>query len=362
MAKQKIPATQRGAERATEPGRYRFDRGLYLNVTRGPGDSVRKSWVQCLTLPDGTRATRGLGPLHDVTVEDAIHLAHQNRRAVRIEKRDPFTRRRKQPPAPTFAEAAEAVMRNRAPNWTGRTGQDQRKALEKYAMPKLGDMRVNVIRARHVQAVLASIWTDKPAVARRVRSLIREALDWAVAHDHCTDNPAGPSLDSVLPKANGRKVEHVRAVPHEEVRDALRTVEASRAAMATKLSLTFLVHTAARNAEVREARWDEFEVDFVQRTGTWTIPASRTKMDREHKVPLSVQAVAIIEQARQARGRGRPGLVFATRRGEPVSETTFVRLLNGLRIDGTAHGFRSSFSSWCADNDKSEDLREAALV
>ena len=112
--------------------------------------------------------------------------------------------------------------------------------------------------------------------------------------------------------------------------------------------------------EVRGARWSEIEIDAIEREGVWTIPASRMKKDREQRVPLSVQAVGILDRAR-ALQRGRRELVFDTGRGE-INVTTWIKLLQGLKIDAVPHGFRSSFSSWCGDTAQNEDLREAALA
>ena len=299
-----------------------------------------------------------------MTVEEAVDLAIDNRRAMR-KGDNPFPdRRRKLDLVPTFGDVAKIVLGNNAARWKTRTRWDREQALETHALPKLGALPVNAIRSQDVEAVLVPIWTERPVVARRLRGLIKEVLGWAVAREHRTDNPAGEALDSVLPKSNARATKGMRALDHDAVGAALQTVHDSHAAMATRLAFAFLVHTAGRSGEVRGARWSEIEIDAIQRTGIWTIPASRTKMAREHRVPLSVQAVAILDRARALR-RGRRELVFDTGRdgaGAVINVTTLVKLLQGLKIDAVPHGFRSSFSSWCGDTAQNEDLREAALA
>ena len=362
MAKQKIPATQRAAERVTEPGRYRFDRGLYLNVTANPETgSVRKSWVQCLTLPDGTAATRGVGSLADRTVQQAIAKAHEHRQAV-LDGRDPFADRKRNRAAaramPTFGEVAETIIARDAPKWKGRTEQNRRQMLADYVLPTLGAMRINAIQIEDVAKVLEPLVTEHPGVATRARGLIRTALAWAVVHKHRTDNPADPeNLKVVLPKRNGRE-KHKRFVAHAEVREAVRTINASGAALATKLALEFVIHTAARRDEVRLARWSEFDLD----ARVWSIPAERMKMDRDQRVPLSDQAMAIIERAMARRRPGRNPYVFDSGSGKPIGTSTMLKVMERLELDGSVHGFRSSFSSWCADNGEDSDLREASLA
>ena len=132
-------------------------------------------------------------------------------------------------------------------------------------------------------------------------------MKWAIAQGHRLDNPAGEVLGQVL----GRQPEirHHRALPYEEIPDALRTVWESNAAEVSKLAFEFLVLTAARSGEVRLARWNE--MDLVERL--WTIPAERMKMAREHRVPLSGRTLEILARARSRTG-GSPSLVFPNAR------------------------------------------------
>ena len=355
-----FPTTQRYAERVEDPGMYRFGQGLFLRATVNKHTgSLRKSWIQRVVL-DGRRTDKGLGSLESLNVQDAIDLAYGNRRALRRGD-DPFADRRRHvaPKVPTFAEVVAIVIKARAVNWSGRTRHDREEAVNRYAIPKLGNKRIDAIRPQDIEAVLKPIWTKLPVAARCVRTLLNSALDWAVTHEHRTGNPTD-SVVRRLPKPNKRQPKnHMRSLPHAEVGAAIPAIYGTRAAMVTKLALEFLIHTACRSGEVRGARWDEID----EATATWTIPADRMKMGREQRVPLSAQAGNVLRRARALHRKPGPlTFVFDTGRGKPINVTTLPKLMGSAGIAAVPHGFRSSFSSWCADDGKPEDLREAALA
>ena len=136
-----------------------------------------------------------------------------------------------------------------------------------------------------------------------------------------------------------------------------QTVLASRARPVVKLAFEFLVLTAARSGEVSGAVWTEMD----RNEGVWTIPAPRTKGNREHRVPLCCRALEVLEEAR-AIGRGSP-LVFPSRGGKPFAPTTLSELLRELKIAAVPHGFRSSFRDWAAEEtDHPREVAEAALA
>ena len=170
------------------------------------------------------------------------------------------------------------------------------------------------------------------------------------------DNPAGDALGQALGRQQN-VVQHMRALPHGAVADALTTVRASRASVTTKQAFEFLVLTAARSGEVRLATWDEMDLE----AGVWAIPAARMKAKREHRVPLSGQALAILHDV-QRRSDG-TGLVFRSRRGKPLSTVTLSKLIKGLGIAAVPHGFRSSFRDWAAEQTNTpREVIEAALA
>ena len=139
-----------------------------------------------------------------------------------------------------------------------------------------------------VLRILSPIWSTKHETARRLRHRVSAVMKWAVAEGHRGDNPAGDAIGAALPRGSGR-VEHHKAQPHAE---ALEKVQASEAALATKLCICFLVLTACRSGEVRGARWNEIDLEAA----VWTIPGDRTKTGKPHRVPLSSAALGVLAE------------------------------------------------------------------
>ncbi|MCY3745085.1 MAG: site-specific integrase, partial [Acidobacteria bacterium] len=150
---------------------------------------------------------------------------------------------------------------------------------------------------------------------------------------------------------------HHRALPYAEVAGAIETVRESGAYPATVLAFEFLVLTACRGSEVRGARWDEIDIEARD----WRIPAERMKTGREHRVPLSDRALAVLEEA-QALADG-SGLVFPSPRGRRLSDATITKMVRDLGIGAVPHGFRSSFRDWAAERtDAPREVCELALA
>ena len=216
-------------------------------------------------------------------------------------------------------------------------------------------MPVDAIAGADVMAVLLPIWFTKRNTARNVRQRIGAVMKWAVAQGHRPDNPAGDALSAALPNNTGPRC-HQRALPHAEVGDALLRVRASGANPGTVLAFEFLVLTAARSGEVRNARWEEFGLEGA----VWTIPAERMKAGREHRVPLSARALGVLDEARRLPGAG---TVFPSPTGRTQPHHYMARLLRELEIDAVPHGFRSSFRDWAAEcTDAPREVCELALA
>lgn len=204
--------------------------------------------------------------------------------------------------------------------------------------------------------VLTPIWTQKPETARRVRQRIGTVLKWAVAQGWRQDNPAD-SITQALPKVGKTQV-HRKSLPYTDIANCLAAVRQSRAMTSTKLALEFLVLTAARSGEVRGAVWDEINLD----SKLWVIPASRMKAKRAHRVPLSLPAVTILQEAR-AFGDGSNIVFPGTRYGVPLSDMTLSKLVKELGFDADVHGFRTSFRTWVQEQtDFQREVAEAALA
>ena len=342
-------------KRITTPGRYGDGWGGYglsLLVKPAKRGGLSKTWSQRLTI-HGQQRQFGLGSYPVVTLGRAREKALTNRRAVE-QGRDP-----KMPPVPTFRQAAEAVIANERMGWKAGSRSEAiwRASLTEYAFPRLGRKPVNRITATDILAVLKPIWNTKRATAKKLRGRIGKAMKWTIANGYRTDNPAGDALTAALPR-NGHRTTHQRALPHAEVPAAVAKIRAaSRAMPSARLCLEFVILTATRAGEAIGARWDEIDTDRA----IWTIPANRTKMGREHRVPLSPHALALLTEARRNAGRSR--LIFPGKTGGEMSNTTLSKLTRRLKLAAVPHGFRSSFRSWVAATGIApREVGEAALA
>ena len=329
---------------ATATGRaaklYGDGDGLYLRVA----PTGARSWIQRIVV-HGKRRTLGLGPFPLVSLAEAREASFELRRTVR-RGGDPIAERRARDVL-TFEAAALATYETLRPRWRDlKTAKNWLQGMEKRAFPALGAMPVDRIGREDVLRVLTPIWTSRPEVARKLRQRIRATFEWAQAHGHCTDNPAGEGINGALPSMPSVKA-HFRSLPYTEVAAALDVIDASTARGPAKLALRFVGLTAARSGEVREARWSEIDME----ARLWTVPGSRMKTGAEHRVPLSDAALAVLEDARALAGRS--ALVFpsALRPGRPMSDMTLTKVLrdNGLADRATVHGFRASFRSWASE-------------
>jgi len=225
-----------------------------------------------------------------------------------------------------------------------------------YAFPRLGKLPVSEITSADVLETLTPIWHARPKVARSIRLRIRAVLEWAVAMDWRGDNPCDRLLPVLGPQHD--VVTHRKALPHGEVAAAIAKVRAAKPGKVDTLAFEFLVLTAARGGEVRGAVWSEIDQD----AGVWTIPASRTKTAKEHRVPLSGRALEVLDGARQL-GDGSSPIVFVNERGKPLTRKRPGRLLVSCGISAVPHGFRSSFRDWAAEKtDHPREVVEAALA
>ena len=316
----------------------------------------RAAWAQRVVLKDGKRHDLGLGPWPVVSLAKARQRAFANRVAI-ADGRDPLAEKRRTK-TPTFQQAVERVIAIHGEAWKdgGKTAKLWRATLREYAFPTIGEKSIDEITTSDVLAVLAPIWVKKHETARKVRRRIGTVLKWAVARGYRQDNPAGEAITAALPK-RPKLVRHMPAVPHAEVAGAIAAVRASGAWLATKLAFEYLVLTAARSGEVRLATWDEIDTD----KRVWTVPAARTKISREHRVPLCGRTVEILNEAR-ALSDG-VGLVFPSARGKALSDMTLSKLIKEQGIAAVPHGFRSSFRDWAGERtDYSREVIEAALA
>ena len=339
-----------------EAGRYCDGNGLYLEVD----PTGARRWVQRLVVR-GKPRTLGLGGFALVSLAEAREAALANRRLARSGP-DPLAARRRARSMPTLEEAAAVVLEQKRGGWRNeKHGKDWPTSLRLYVFPQLGAKPVSEITSADLLQVLAPIWHAKPETARRVRQRIGAVMKWAIAMEHRADNPAGEALGEAL----GRQrdvVRHMPALPHAEVAAAVEAVRASGTWVGTKLAFEYLVLTAARSAEVRLSAWNEIDLG----AGVWTVPGSRMKAKRPHRVALSGRAVEIVEEAKALRTEtASPGsaLVFPSRRGKPLSNMTLSKLVKEQGIAAVPHGFRSSFRDWASERtNHPREVVEAALA
>ncbi len=336
-----------------QPGRYgdgRGGHGLTILVKRRKNGRLSKTWAQRIRI-HGKETNLGLGSYPAVTLAEARRRALRNRQAIE-EGRNPREDR-----IPNFNAAVETVIALHSTKWKpgGLTEKHWRSSLNTYAHPKLGNKRVDRITSRDVLACLSPIWTSKPETARKVRRRIAAVMKWAIAQGYREDNPADDRIPAALGN-NRTPPQHARSLHHSQVSAAIRTIENTRAHWATIAAFKLLTLTAARSGEVRNATWDEIDLN----TQVWTIPARRTKTGRRLRIPLSTAAIDILNQVHH-RTNG-VGLVFPTARGNVMSDATMSKLCKENNIGCVPHGMRSSFRDWCSDTGTPREIAEQALA
>lgn len=359
MAEAREPNPRNGRRRLSaafvrtvkHPGRYHDGDGLFLQVDA----TGAKRWVQRLVVR-GKRRDIGLGSARLVSLAEARDAALANRKEARAGG-DPLATRRRERAVPTFMDAARKVYEIRRDGWRNPKHAAQfLSTLETYAGPHFGDRRVDGIAPADVLAVLTPIWQKKPETARRVKQRLGMVFEYAVAQGWRPDNPAA-AVGRALPRQDARP-ERRKALPYAGVPAVLAAVDRSNAAESTRLALRLLILTAARSAEVRLARWDEID----REAAIWTRPASRMKSKVAHRVPLSRQALDVLQRAESLAGTS--GLIFPSARpGRPMSDATMLKLVRTQGFDVDVHGFRTSFRVWAQEQtDAPREVAERALA
>ena len=336
----------------TKPGRYgdgRGSHGLALRVHKRKGGGVSRTWIQRLRIR-GRETNLGLGSADLFTLAEAREMARANRRAVAL-GRDP-----RQPLSPTVLEASEAVIALHGRAWKDRERMAAawRKTFQDH-LSALGSQPVGEVSSADILAALSRIWYSQPTSAKSALQRLRVVIRWAAAMGYRTDDPTA-AVSAALPRqSNGGPKKHHAALAHAEVAGAIERVRAAkRRALAARLCFEFVALTAVRSAEARGARWREIN----EREAVWTIPASRMKAKREHRVPLSDRALAVLREARMLRGQT---YVFPSpKTGKPLGA---VALQSLAKLTGaTVHGLRSSFRTWAGDAAVPREVAEAALA
>lgn len=322
--------------------------GLALAIKSEHG----RSWVLRARVAGGKRRDIGLGPYPAVSLPQARDAAAEMRARIR-QGADPVGERRAarvtakaaQATAQTFRQCAAAYIAAHAGGWKNiKHGQQWRNTLEQHAYPVLGGLDIKDVALPHVLAVLEPIWATTTETAVRLRGRMESVLDWATVRGYREGlNPARwrGHLDKLLPKpAKVSKVEHHAALPVAAVGAFMTRLRAAPGMGAR--ALEFVILTAARSGEVRGATWAEIDLDAA----VWTVPGARMKAGKDHRVPLSPPAVALLKAVPRMVG---VDLVFPAPRGGSLSDMTLTAVLRRLDVPAVPHGFRSTFRDWAAE-------------
>ena len=338
--KQVEKLVRNGTSGATSDGN-----GLYLKIT--PVGNA--SWQYRYQI-NGNRRSMGLGSCAQITLAEARTKAADFRKQVKagidpLDVKEAEAKIIKTNQA-TFCDVAKDYIDSHRSGWRNvKHIQQWRNTLDQYAYPIIGNKLPANVDLADILAILQPIWAVKTETATRLRQRIEAVLDYAAVHDGSDRrNPARwkNHLDKILPAARkvAKRVHHA-AAPYPDVpkiMSALRNKDSLSA-----YCLRFIILTAARSGEARGALWNEIKPEAK----TWTIPASRMKAEREHRVPLCDEAMEIL--AKMQEWQQGSDKVFAGTRGGLLSDAAVNKTLHTIAPNVTAHGFRSSFRQWGAE-------------
>jgi integrase len=335
-----------------DAGRYSDGSGLILVLNQ----SGKASWIVRVQNA-GRRRDIGIGSYPEISLGEARETAADVRRQAKAGIDVIAERKKEKNVIPTFRGAAVRVHEEHKASWKNGKHQAQWLAtLQTYVFPHIGERLVSEIEGPAIRDALAPIWLAKPETARRVRQRIGTILDWSYAKGYRTTEAPMRSIAKGLPR-QPRKSGHFAAMPFEEVPAFLAKLR-SRTSIG-RLALEYLILNASRSGEVRGACWSEIDL----KAAVWTIPAERMKINREHHVPLTPQALDVLERAQVFRCEA-SDLVFPGQRPKlPMSDMTLLKIVRDMDLDCTVHGFRSSFRDWVAEEtDYQGEVAEAALA
>lgn len=349
-------------KRLTDPGLHAVGgvKGLCLQVVDGDA----RSWI-LRVLINGKRRSVGLGGYPDVSLSEARERASALRMRIRNGV-DPVEERRAlralskaKQNAMTFEKAARLWHASKRHEYKNEKHAAQvLSSMEAYAFGQIGSPPVSDVAVEHVRNVLQPIWVEKTETASRLRGRLESVLAWATVSGHRSgENPARwkRNLDALL-AAPGKvaRVKHHAALPVQAMPAFFAQLNHMNGIAAR--ALQFLILTAARSGEVRGGTWDEISADGL----IWRIPASRMKAGREHRVPLTTEARAILDDL--PRVEGCP-FIFAASRGGMLSDMSISAVMRRMKHTAVPHGFRSTFRDWVAEHTQYPgELAEMALA
>jgi len=351
--------------RESKPGLTNDGDGLYLKIGKGGG----ASWIYRFRW-SGKLRDMGLGSYADTSLSEAREIASEQRKLVK-QGIDPLAAREQKTEVEagpiTFTHCAARYIQSHRRSWrNAKHARQWVSTLKTYVRPVIGNLPVEDVTTQDILKILAPIWTVKNETAKRVQGRIENILDFAAAHEY--RDPVNPArwrghLDKLLAKPSRvQKVNHHPAMPYEQVAAFMDLIQ-GYSSMSSK-ALQFLILTATRTSEVLNAEWHE--VDITKKT--WRIPAERMKANREHRVPLSSQAMDLLLCLPRVKGNNHifPGM----KAGRSLSNMSLLQFMRGLGYGTNGeqgnyvpHGFRSSFRDWTGEvTSYPRDVAEMALA
>ena len=334
--------------------------GLLLQVS----PSGARSWILRATI-GGKRRDMGLGGYPDVTLFQAREKAREAKGLISngidpIQQRQTYrsTLMASQAKIVTFDECAKRYLASKRHEFRNPKHAAQwESTLQTYVSPVIGKLNIDMVEIAHIVEVLQPIWLTKTETASRTRGRIEKVLGWATVSGYRSgDNPAAwkGCLDNIFP-APGKvaKVKHHKALPVNEVGHFMAQLKEKEGISAR--ALEFCILTAARSGEVRGAKWSE--IDFS--SNIWTISAERMKAGKDHRVPLSSDALALLNSIPKENE-----LIFpAPKSGKSLSDVSMLAVLKRMEYEITGHGFRSTFKDWARERTAyADEVSELALA
>jgi integrase len=345
------------------PGDYLDGRGLYLQVR----NETSKSWLLKFSLRKKAREM-GLGSALDFSLADARDTRDKYRKLIKVgvdpiehRKAEEAARAANRAKALTFKQAAARYIAANRSGWKNIKHAAQWEAtLKTYAYPLVGALPVQAIDTALVMAVLDPIWSTKSETASRVRGRIESVIDTAKARgEYVGENPARwkGHLETLLPKRSKvSKVKNHPALPYADLPAFMKALQAREGIAAA--ALEFQILTASRPGNALGARWSEFD----RKAAVWTIAGENMKGDKEHKVPLSAAALAVLDRMEKIKNGGE-FVFYSPGSGRPLSDAATGAVLDRMnRHDIVPHGFRSTFRDWAAERGYQDPVAEAALA
>lgn len=336
---------------------------LHPSTTKGRGKWVLR-YVSPMT---GKRRNAGLGIYPEISIADAGNHARLMREQL-AKGLDPLEIKKEEaskPIIPTVEIAARQVHDQLLPGWRNpKHGKQWISTLEQYAFPIIGRQSIDAITPAHIASVLQPIWLTIPETATRVKQRLHAVMAWAWAHGFCQANPVDV-VDKLLPLQPSKAIrtQHQPAMDWRVLPEFYQQHLANTERFdVSRALLSFVILTACRSGEARSMRWEELDLDAT----IWTIPADRMKTKVVHRVPLSLQAMAVLEKVR---GLHDEWVFPSPRKQVPLTDMALTTLLRRVEAPSTtpgrlatAHGFRSTFRDWCSEQGYPRDLAERALA